>query len=77
MVSEHGYNTKPRWAKLVEVEARVSEGVVVKMDKTQVLPKVSPKVSSRSCVKRNQFWTSEAFLSAKRLPCSCYEAKEE
>jgi hypothetical protein len=37
MVSEHGYNTEPRWAILVEVEARVSEGFVVEMDKTQVL----------------------------------------
>jgi hypothetical protein len=37
MVSEHGYNTEPGWAMLVEVEARVSEGVVVEMDKTQVL----------------------------------------
>jgi hypothetical protein len=29
MVSEHGYNTELGWAMLVEVEARVSEGVVV------------------------------------------------
>jgi hypothetical protein len=37
MVSEHGFNTEPRWGMLVQVEVRVSEGVVVKMDKTQVL----------------------------------------
>jgi hypothetical protein len=36
MVSEHGYNTEPGWAMLMVVEARVSEGVVVEMDKTQV-----------------------------------------
>jgi hypothetical protein len=37
VVSDHGFNTKPGWAMLVEVEARFSEGVVVEMDKTQVL----------------------------------------
>jgi hypothetical protein len=37
LVSEHGYNTETRWAMLVVVEARVSEGVVVEMDKIQVL----------------------------------------
>jgi hypothetical protein len=31
------FNTEPKWAMLVEVEARVSKGVVVQMDKTQVL----------------------------------------
>jgi hypothetical protein len=36
MVSEHGYNTELGWAMLVEVEARVSEGVVVEMEKTQI-----------------------------------------
>jgi hypothetical protein len=34
MVSKHGDNNEPRWAMLVEVEARVSEGVVVEMEKT-------------------------------------------
>ena len=37
LVLEHGYNTEPEWAMLVEIEARVSEGVFVEMDKTQVL----------------------------------------
>ena len=37
MVSEHGSNTESGWVMLVEVEARVSEGVVVEMDKTQIL----------------------------------------
>jgi hypothetical protein len=37
LVSEHGFNTEPGWAMLVEIEARVLEGVVVEMDKTQVL----------------------------------------
>jgi hypothetical protein len=37
MVSEHGYNTEPGWAMLVEVEERVSKRVFVEMDKTQVL----------------------------------------
>jgi hypothetical protein len=33
MVSEHGYNTEPGWAMLVEVEERVLERIVVKVDK--------------------------------------------
>jgi hypothetical protein len=37
MVSEHGYNTEPGWAMLVEVEARVSERIVVEVDKIRVL----------------------------------------
>ena len=37
LVSEHGFNTEPGWAMLVEIKTRVSERVVVKMDKTQVL----------------------------------------
>ena len=37
MVSEHGYNIEPGWAMLVEFEARVLEGVVVEMEKTDVL----------------------------------------
>ena len=36
MVSEHGSNSESGWAMLVEVEARVLEGVVVEMDKNQV-----------------------------------------
>jgi hypothetical protein len=37
LVSEPGYNTEPGWAMLVEVEARVSERIVVKVDKIRVL----------------------------------------
>jgi hypothetical protein len=37
MVSEHGYKTEPGWVMLVEFEARFLEGVVVEMEKNQVL----------------------------------------
>jgi hypothetical protein len=33
----HGYNTEPRWAMLVEVEARNLERIVVEVDKIRVL----------------------------------------
>jgi hypothetical protein len=36
LVSEHGFNTEPGWAMLVEVEAKVSKRIVVEMDKIQV-----------------------------------------
>ena len=36
MVSEHGYNIEPGWAMLVEIEAKVSERIVVEVDKIQV-----------------------------------------
>jgi hypothetical protein len=36
MVSEHGYNTEPGWAMLVENEAKVSERIVVEVDKIRV-----------------------------------------
>jgi hypothetical protein len=36
MVSEHGYNTEPRWAMLVVVEEKVSKRIVVEVDKIRV-----------------------------------------
>ena len=36
LVPEHGYNTKPGWAMLVEFEARVLERIVVEVDKILV-----------------------------------------
>ena len=37
----HGYNTEPGWVMLVEFEARVSERIVVEVDKIRVLTKGS------------------------------------
>ena len=33
----HGFDTEPGWAMLVDVEARVSERIVVEVDKIRIL----------------------------------------
>jgi hypothetical protein len=83
------FNTEPGWAMLVEIEAKVSERIVVEVDKIQVQSMVSmlsldgldkwsldPRFQEE-IVSGGPISNLRTFLSAKKLPWSCYEAQEE